>query len=121
MASPVAFRQPLAQRTINTAFYPTPTPVSTNTSAATTTAATRPLVKHITGQKRAYSQIFNGQENVRQQILSTVSFKSPTPPGQKTTQLPMKRLLVNAKPGVIRVQPQSQQFKQPLSTPVVMG
>jgi hypothetical protein len=113
MASPVAIRQPLAQRQINTAFY-------TSTTAATTTTTANPtrtvILKPISGQKRAHSQISNGQENVQQQILSTATeFKSPIPrqPYTTTTQ---KRPLVNVKP-IIQTQPQSQ-FKQPLSRPV---
>lgn len=112
MASPIAIRQPLAQRPINTAFYPT-------TTTATTTATANPtrtvILKPISGQKRAHSQISNGQENVQQQILSTATeFKSPIPRQPHTTT--QKRPVVNVKP-IIQTQPQSQ-FKQPLSRPV---
>ena len=115
MASPIAVRQPLAQRQINTAFYPITSTSTTTTTANTTRTVT---LKPIAGQKRAHSQISNGQENVQQQILSTAAaFKlSPSRQTPTTQSLPQKRPPVNVKP-VIQIQPQSQ-FKQPLSKPV---
>src|SRR5437762_12558590 len=99
MASPLAIRQPLAQRPINTAFYPT---ITTTTTTTTTTAnATRTVVlKPIAGQKRVHSQISNGQENVQQQILSTAtSSKSPLASRQKLAQsVPQGRSLTIVKP-----------------------
>lgn len=123
MASPVAaVRQPLAQITTNTAFYPT-----------TTTTATRPAVdKPIAGTKRLHSQINGGQENnnnnVQQQILRTaITFKSPALPSlsRQTSQLqpsppPTERTVFRLQPSSNQTQPhQSQQFKQPPSTKLV--
>ena len=110
MASPIAVRHPLAQKQINTAFYPSTTTTTTTTTAQTTRTV---ALKPIAGQKRAHSHISNGQENVQQQILST-ALKSPLPrQTQATTQ---KRSLVNVKP-VNNIQPQLQ-FKQLVSKSV---
>ena len=114
MASPLTVRQPLAQRPVNTAFYP----ITTTTTVATTANATRTAVlKPIAVQKRLHSQISNGQENVQQQILSTAtSSKSPQPAHQKLAQpIQQGRTLTNVK---LVTQLQSQ-FKQPLTKPVV--
>lgn len=112
MASPIAVRHPLAQKPINTAFFPSTSTVTTTTTAQTTRTM---ALKPIAGQKRAHSQISNGQENVQQQILSTAAgLKSPLSRQQQTTT--QKRSLVNVKP-VNQIQPQLQ-FKQPVSKPV---
>jgi hypothetical protein len=107
-------RQPLAQRTINTTFYPTTTPITSST--------TTPTIKPIAGQKRAHSQIHgqeNNHNNVQQQILSAAAFKAPTfsLSRQKQTTLqqpsPSKKNLVAVKPINQTQQPQQSQFKQP--------
>jgi hypothetical protein len=114
MASPVAVRQPLAQRTINTTFYSTATPIISTTTTTT--------IKPIAGQKRTHSQIHgqeNNHNNVQQQILSAATFKAPTFPSsrQKQTTLqqpsPSKKTLVHVKPINQAQQPQQSQFKQP--------
>jgi hypothetical protein len=113
MASPVAVRQPLTQRPINTTFYP-PT-------MNTTTTATRVVLKPLAGQKRTHSHIASGQENInlQQQILSGVAFKAPVLPTSRPKQTTVPtRPVVNAKP-IIQIQTQSQ-FKQPLSKPVIV-
>jgi hypothetical protein len=99
MASPVAVRQPLAQKTINTGYYPPTTSITATVTARTT-------FKPLAGQKRAHSQI-NGQENsnIQQQILSAAAFKSPLFPLSRQNQTtllqphpPSKRTLVHVKP-----------------------
>lgn len=79
MASPVAVRQPLTTRTVNTAFFETKTPV--------------------VGQKRLHSQITggSGQENVQTHIFSAL--KSPS--------RPTKRNLVSRP--TVQIQPQFKQ------------
>jgi hypothetical protein len=116
MASPIAVRQPLAPRPINTAFYPTTTTTTMTTTANTTRTV---ILKPAAGQKRVHSQVSTGQENVQQQILSTATaFKSPPRQTPGTPSVPQKRPLANVKP-VIQIHPQSQ-FKQPLSKPVTV-
>jgi len=119
MASPVAVRQPLSQRSINTqSFYPSSNnPTTTTTSTTTVTPST--YKPHI-GQKRTHSQS-TGQENtnttVQQQILgSAAAFKQPSLPRhppyvlQAAAQKSRTITDVRSRP-VLQVQPQ---FKQPL-------
>src|SRR5271170_3732691 len=121
MASPLAVRQPLSQRSINTqSFYPSSNnPTTTTTSTTTVTPSTyKPLI----GQKRTHSQS-TGQENshtnVQQQILgSAAAFKQPSLPRHPhyalhATAAQKSRTTTTdarARP-VLQVQPQ---FKQPL-------
>src|SRR5271155_5785147 len=86
MASPVAaVRQPLAARTINTAFYQSSTSASSTSIPNTiiTSSTTSTIQKPLAGTKRLHSQISTtGQENVnfQQQILNTAAataFKVP--------------------------------------------
>src|SRR5271167_1735564 len=114
MASPVAVRQPLAQRTINTTFYPTTTLITSTTTTTT--------IKPIAGQKRTHSKIHgqeNNHNNAQQQILNAATFKAPTfsLSRQKQTTLqqpsPPKKTLVHVKPINQAQQPQQSQFKQP--------
>jgi hypothetical protein len=137
MASRLAVRQPLTQRTINTAapYSPQPQPASTpstttssaNASLNVSPAILKPLAL-AAGHKRTHSQITSGQENtpVQQQILrNAVTFKEPALPP------PQRQILVTVTPATAkRPQPQPRpagkgpaagQFKQPVKTAGVVA
>jgi hypothetical protein len=105
MASPMAVRQPLTSRNINTpTFYSPPT--------ATTTSIAATNLKSIAGQKRSHTQIATGQENT----IVAARFKSPS-----RDEIQQQTLVQSKQSGVISshlkptVHAQSpSQFKKPL-------
>ena len=92
MASPIAVRQPLTTRTVNTPFFDTKTP--------------------IVGQKRSHSQITGGgQENLQTQILGAL--KSPSRPVKRNlVSRPTVQVQPQFKQPLPRAQSKSRQRQQ---------
>ena len=115
MASPVAVRHALSQRSINThAFYATTAPASTTSNLA----GYKPSLA--TRHKRSHSQITSGQENidVQQQILGAALKSSRT---RQSKQTPQQQQQTQKRPTVAdtcvkpinQLQSQPSQFKHP--------